>query len=330
MAGRVANARRLYATLCSESGSARVFDGEGEPLSCADVGAKLGSLFEAEVRAAVARKDLVTAVASLGRDGFYHSKLSEKSRTALEKLVLASTTSRAATERPVEAAPRARSGLPRYSPLAFDADGSLLVQTAAGLSRITAAAQRAGQAEDASETADPWPLTVGGTAEPRWMGIAFPCDRSEILLVESDPAGTPLPSRETTLVAPRPGACRPRPSIPTPEVAPLEWTATRQAGFIAGGLFGAASLSELSTPAPRGTPRSPDGKAIVLPWAKGLLVVQGGKSETWTVPSWPALSDCVIANGAAAVACVRGERATYFEPDPTPPPGASSRKKKAP
>jgi hypothetical protein len=150
------------------------------------------------------------------------------------------------------------------------------------------------------------------------MGIAFPCDRSEILLVESDPAGTPLPSRETSLIAPRPGACRARPSIPTPDVAPLEWTATRQAGLIAGGLFGVASLSELSAPAARGTPRSPDGKAIVLPWAKGLLVVQGGKAETWTVPSWPALSDCVIANGAAAVACVRGERATYFEPEPAP------------
>lgn len=319
--GRVANARRLYATLCAESGTARVFDADGEALPCTDAGPKLNGLLDAEVRAAVTRKDLLGAVAALGRDGFYHAKLSEKARAALEKLVLAATTSRAATERAVAATPRARSGLPRYSPLTYDADGSLLVQTEGGIVRV-----RAGQAEDASEAADPWPLTVGGSAEPRWMGIAFPCDRSEILLVLSDPAGTPLPSRPTSLVAPRPGACRARGPVPAPDVAPLEWSATRQAGWVGGGLFGASGVAELSAPAQRGTPRSSDGKTVVLPWSKGLLVVAGGKAETWTVPAWPALTDCVIANGGAAAACVRGDRATTFEPEPLPAKPAKAKK----
>ena len=144
--------------------------------------------------------------------------------------------------------------------------------------------------------------------------------RSEILLVESDPSGTPLPSHPTSIVAPRPGPCRAHATVPTPDVTPLEWTTARQAGLIGGNLFGAASLSELAPSAPRGTPRSADGKSLVVPWSKGLLVLSNGKPETWTVSTWPALTDCVVANQAAAVACVRGERAILFQPDAAPPP----------
>src|SRR5262249_25266052 len=35
---RVASARRLYGTLCAESGTPRIFDADGAPFSCASVG----------------------------------------------------------------------------------------------------------------------------------------------------------------------------------------------------------------------------------------------------------------------------------------------------
>jgi hypothetical protein len=324
MAGRVGNARRLYATLCAEGGTARVFDAEGEAIACRDVSTKLSSLLDAEVRAAITRKDVLGAVAALGRDGFYQARLSEKSRTALEKAITSATTSRAATERPIDAAPRAKSGLPRYSPLAFEPDGALLVQTADGMVRF-----RDDRVEDATDAADPWPLTVGGGTEPRWMGIAFPCDRSEVSLLLSDATGTPLPSRPTALLAPRPGVCKGHGQAPDPSAVPLEWTAAHQAGLIAGGVFGVAALSELGAAPARGAPRSADGKTLVVPWTKGLLVLRDareGKAETWTVPAWPALTDCVVANQATGAACIRGERAVYFRPEPPAGPKVSLKK----
>src|ERR1051326_9156180 len=97
------------------------------------------------------------------------------------------------------------------SPLAFEADGSLLVITRDGVTRIHLPE---GRSEDAAEGVDPWPLTVGSGADPRWTGVGLPCDRSEVVLLLSDPAGTPIPSRPIRLLSPRPGPCRPGAPVP--------------------------------------------------------------------------------------------------------------------
>jgi hypothetical protein len=308
--GRVANARRLAATLCAEGGTPRIFDADGAPFACSDLASAMQSLLGAEVRAHVARHDPLSAAAALGRDGWYGAPTPPKARAALEKDVASVTDRRTATEQAIDAIPRARSGFPRFSPLAFEPDGALLVQTAEGVSRIRFPE---GHREDASEGVDPWPLTVAGTSEPRWTGIAFPCDRSEIVLLESDTAGTPLPSVPTRLLAPRPGPCRRGGVVPTPELVLVEWVSGRMVGLIGGGLFGTPSVAELAPVPPRGSPRSPDGKSFVVPWSKGLMITTGTKTATWSVTTTP-LTDCVVANGGSAVACVHADRAIAFTP----------------
>jgi hypothetical protein len=308
---RVASARRLYATLCAEGGTPRVFDADGAAFSCAGVANALATLFSAEVHALIARRDAPGATAALARDGWYQGALPAKQRAALEKDLSTVWPKRAATERPIEIAPRAKSGLPRWSPLAFDADGTLLVQTSDGLRRVH---PEDGRVDDASDAVEAWPLAVGSGSAPRWTGIAFPCERSEVLLLESDPTGTPLPSKPTRLVAPRPGPCRHPGPLPTPSLTPLEWTEARQVGLIGGALFGASELSELGPAAQKGSPRSADGKALVVPTPFGV-VVAAAKTEIWSAQEPAALSDCVVANGAPRVACVRAEHAVVITPE---------------
>jgi hypothetical protein len=311
----VENARRLLGSLCAEWGTYRFFDQDGGAISCSDLSAPLESLVASEVRSAAVRRDLLPAVASLGRDGWYGPALSKKARRALEKEATAATSKRLAVTRVLELAPRASSGLPRWSPLAFDSDGSLLVQTKDGVSRVHVSE---GRVEDASETVDPWPLTVGSGADLRWTGIGLPCDRSEVVLLMTDATGTPQPSRPTRLLAPRPGACRPGAPSLAPALTPLEWAGPRMIGLIGGALFGAKELSDLAPVVARGAPRSPDGKYIVVRGSTGLLVL-GGKAETWTVDDPRSLSECVVANGAAAAACITKNQVALITPEPKAP-----------
>ncbi len=309
----IADARRLYATLCAEGATPRVFDADGAPLLCDGMGPELAALTAAEVRAALSRRDVLGATAALAHDGFYGAPLSEKDRGTLQKALFLAAPKRSVTVHAIAAVPRAKAGLPRFSPLSFADDGSLLVQTADHL-------VRARLPDDTEETADdvaPWSLTVGGATEPHWTGAGFPCDRSEVVLVESDPSGTPLPSVPTTLLAPRPGPCRGS-SPPAVELTPLEWTATERAGLIGGALFGAPDLGALSKPAPQGSPRSLDGHSLVFPSRLGVLVTNAGKSEIWTAPDAATLSDCVVSNGATRVACVRANHAVWLEPGEEP------------
>lgn len=322
---RVASARRLYATLCAESGTPRLFDGDGAPFTCSGIAGALTTLFAAEVRAAILRRDAPGAAAALGRNGWYQAAVPAKQREGLVKDLVAVWPKRGTTERLLDPVPRAKSGLPRFSPLTFEAAGTLLVQTTDGISRVH---PEDGRAEDASESVDVWPLAAGTAAAPRWTGIAFPCERSEVTLLESDATGTPLPSKPTPLIAPRPGPCGRTARLPTPALAPVEWTDAHQVGLIGGALFGVNDASELGSTPQKGAPRSPDGKILVVPGELGVVVATGPKAELWSALDGQALSDCVVANGATRVACIRGDRAILLSPQaPAAAPSAAVKKK---
>jgi hypothetical protein len=320
---RVASARRLHATLCAESGTPRLFDADGAAFTCSGIAGALSTILAAEVRAAILRRDAPGAVAALARDGWYQGSLAAKQREGLVKDLTTAWPKRGAAERLLDPVPRAKSGLPRWSPLTFDTDGTLLIQTQEGISRVH---PEDGRSEDASDGVEAWPLAVGAGAAPRWTGIAFPCERSEVALLESDATGTPLPSRPTRLVAPRPGPCGHATRLPTPALVPVEWTDIRQAGLIGGALFGVGDTAELGPTLQKGAPRSPDGKILVVPSAFGVVVATGPKAELWAAQDGLELSDCVVANGAARVACVRGERAVLLSPEAAPTPLGGKKK----
>jgi hypothetical protein len=310
---RIASARRLYATLCAESGTARIFDADGAPFACSGAASALPALLSTEVRNLVTRRDAIGAASALARDGWYEAALPAKQHDTLQQAVLkAFRPVFDVAERTLTPVPRAKSGLPRFSPLTYEEGGALLVQTSDGVVRV----DPEGRVQDQSEAMDPWPLAVGVGAAPRWTGIAFPCERSEILLLESDPVGNPLPSKPTELVAPRPGPCRHTSALPTPNLTPIEWTESRQAGFIGGSLFGVTDVGQLSKPAQKGSPRSPNGKLLVTATATGIVLVGTTKPQLWSVPEGAALSDCVVNDGGTSVACVRGDHAVAFGPRP--------------
>jgi hypothetical protein len=199
--------------------------------------------------------------------------------------------------------------MPRFSPLWFEDGGSLLVQAPATIVRIDL---RTLDAEPVDEEIDPWPLVAIGKDGNRWSGIALPCDHSNVALLLSTRAGAPLPSRPIDLVAPRPGGCgRSRGDNP-PLPRPVAWSASGETGLFSGHLFGDPLDGVPSSP---GSPRSPDGRYFVSGTGLGLLVTGGSKPALWrTDVSASKLADCVIANRAAAAACILEDRVVLVEP----------------
>lgn len=310
---RVDDARRLYASLCAESGTARVFDEDGEPLACGDLDRAFVWLATAELRAALTQHDVIRAFSVLGRDGWYHAELPPKERRKLEQELIGAVVEREVeAPRVVNVTPRSRGSTPRWSPLTFDSAGDLLVLTARSVARADLGSL---EVEDASEEVDPWPVTVIGGDESQWSGIGLSCDRSEVVLLTTDANGTPNPADPIGLLSPRPGSCKTPGAGPHPEAIPVEWTGARRIGLIAGYPFGREG--RLSATVSRGSPRSPDGRHLVVVTPLGLLVTGSKKPELWrgSVLGRPeSLRECVIATGARAVACVRDQRVLLIRP----------------
>jgi hypothetical protein len=302
--------RRLLGSLCAESATARVFDVEGSPLRCDDLGPVIDTLARAEVLARLAAKDALGAASVLNRADWYFKKLSADAEKAISKelskrLLGVTPISSALTSRP-----KSTKG-PHFSPLWFEPDGSLLVLTEAGVVR----ASRDGTTET---TIDPdggtpaWPLDVVDPSGRRLTGSLCACDSSEVQLGISDAAGAPLNGIPTRLLSPRPGGCKGRFACPDP--TPISATADGFAVLIAGALIEPRKAGT-TLPSP-GSARSPDGKWLVAATPLGL-VVAGQTQELWKLPEAPVdarrAHDCVVANDRAAVACVSDGRVVLLK-----------------
>jgi hypothetical protein len=293
--------RRLLGSLCAESATARVFDAEGSPVRCDDLGPVVDTLARAEVLARLAAKDAVGAVGVLNRAGWYFKKLSadaEKSITKeLSKRLLAVTPTASA----LSARPKSAKG-PHWSPLWFEPDGALLVLTEGGVVR----ASRDGSAETALDVdagTAAWPLDVIDPSGRRLTGSLCACDSSEVQLGIADAAGIPQNGIPTRLLAPRPGGCKGRFACPDP--TPIAASADGFSVLLAG-TVSEHKKAGTALPSP-GSARSPDGKWLVASTPLGL-VVAGQTQELWKLPEAPIDArhalDCVVANDRAAVACV--------------------------
>lgn len=317
VAGEVNAARRLFAALCKRGGVPRVLNGDGARFTCRGVEGALGRLAEAKALASLELGKVLEASSVLTRDGWYGFKLSAKIRDrirrAIERAVAPVTVSNVVH---VQAAPVSRGAAPRWSPLEFEASGSLLVQTPNGLVRVSVDGSSE-TALDAEAGVAAWPLAVTLTGGTRWTGVTEPCDRPEVLLVFGA-KGPPVPTR---LLAPRPGTCEggAPPRVPAP--APVGVSGGKLEAIVAGSLVGPRGFgAESMLAVPPGSPRSPDGKLLVAPTALGLLVIgtEQRKPELWTASGVDplGLSDCAVANGARAVACVEQGRVLLLERPP--------------
>ena len=294
--------RRLLGTLCAEGATPRVFDAEGSAIHCDDVGGVIDSLARAEVLSRLAAKDALGAVSVLTRSDWYFKKISPDAEKAITKELTKRLLAVTPTASMLSAKPKTAKG-PHWSPLWFEQDGALLIQTDAGVVR----ASRDGTTEapvDADGTTPAWPLDVTDASGRRLSGSSCACDSSEVQLSLTGGAAGP-PGLATRLLSPRPGGCKGRFSCPDP--VPV---ATSPEGFsvlLAGALSEPKKMGK-ALPSP-GSARSPDGSWLVATTPLGLLVT-GSAQELWKLADLPSdarrTQDCVVANDRTAVACVAG------------------------
>jgi hypothetical protein len=308
----VANTRRLMSSVCAEGGVPRLFDADGSPFTCGRLGIAVDRLALAEVRAAMVRGDPLAAVGAISRDGWYFGKAAEPIAKEMHKLVeAASQRIEAAAPIKLEARPTASPDAPRFSPLAFEDSGALLIQTSANVVRVSSDGSEQLISEGGPAL---WPLEVRSAEDARFSGVVHACDRNELLLsITAPPGAAPASPFVSSLLAARPGTCRggAAPKLSAP--APLAWKPDGIEALVAGAQIGPKTSPAEAAMRPQspGTPRSPDGRLLVAPSALGLLVVGTKKPELWrhaALPDWTALSDCTVANDARAIACVSAGR----------------------
>lgn len=303
---RVALLRRLAFSLCAESATPRLFDRDGSPLVCGNLSSFVDSLATAEIQAELAQGNILAAYAAHSRDGWYLGTMSEKTRTSLERELLAAITPRLARVTRLAATPLVPAE-PHFSALAFEPDGTLTVQTLGGVVKFgddsTPLPLGEGEEPPAPRSLE---VSAGGA---RWFLVTPSCDRSEITL-----AFTGAPELVTPVLAPRPGACTKRFDL-FPKAAPLGFVTGKLEALVAGTRVGEAS----SLPS-AGSPRSANGRFIVTPTRLGLLIAGEGseKSELWRLdaesPKLTELADCVVANDGARAACIANNRAYLIQP----------------
>jgi hypothetical protein len=299
--GEIDAMRRLLASLCAEGATPRVFDAEGSPIRCEDLGAAVDALARAEVLSRLAAKDALGAVSVLTRSDWYFKKISPDAEKSITKELTKRLLPVAPTSSALAARPKAAKG-PHWSPLWFEQDGALLVVTDNGVVR----ASRDGTTEtplEADGGTPAWPLDVTTGSGQRLSGSLCVCDSSEVQLAVVDAAGAPQPGLATRLLSPRPGGCKGRFVCPDP--TPVTLGQDGISVLIAGSL---CELKKPGRPLPSpGSARSPDGAWLVTATPLGL-VVSGQTSELWTLPQTPVdarrAQDCVISNDRAAAACV--------------------------
>lgn len=303
---RVELVRRLLGSICAEGQVPRLFDWDGTPLHCAPLGPVIDGLAATEVRSALALSDPPRALFALLRDGWYFGSMGEKQRTALTKEVEKHLTRVAAARITLGARPR-KHAPPAYSPLSFEPDGSLLLQSEGGLFRLAPDAARE-ELVDPSAGLAPWPLEVRTPSGAPLIAVSYSCDRSEVSLLVA--AANPMESTE--LLAPRPGVCSGRPFSERVPNAPISSEGNLRL-LIAG--------SELGGPVhtiPRGSARSRDGKQLTVSTPLGLFVRGPLSAELWQIDGWRGGHGCVVSNDGRRAACIHADKAElYLKASPT-------------
>lgn len=292
--GSVANTRRLVASVCAEGATPRLLDADANPLACGSLTASIDSLATSEITAELARGRVLEAFGALSRDGWYFGKTSTGVRQKLERLVLDAIEPVTAVVKVLEPLPAGIDRAPRYSPLAFDAAGGVLVQTIAGTVRT----EPDGSSASAPDPARSRPLDVYPAPNQRWSGVTYSCDRSEVMLMLEG-----APPLVTNLLSPRPGACGHVPFWSSAAPPPVSAGGGKLRAIVGGALVGDGP----EQPIPLGSARSTDGKWTVAPTSFGVLV--DGPSHRLvslgaSVPAPATLTDCVVHTTGKAVACV--------------------------
>jgi hypothetical protein len=332
--GEVSSIKALFAAICAEGGAPRLANVVGAgPVACGPSRA-LEEAGLALVRAHATLGDPVGAAAALDR-----ATQPPASRTPVRVTegqawvtaiapILSGGHLRALAAVPKSEPPHP----PSWGPLAFEPSGKLLVRTPSGVVRVDPAT---GDEADAPEVA-PWPSNVvaplpaageEGVRTGRFTGAFDPCDGFALHAGfsaapgDGDAREVPLP------VAPPLGPRCASKGEPVPTTA-IAWGSRGLEAIVTGEpLLVAPDLAHASLPPgpldqpfQPGSPRSPNGKGLVVPTALGILVRGSGSSGVPAPKShlfrakeleggYLELRDCAVSDDLARIACTRGGRA---------------------
>ena len=296
------NLKRLYAAVCDEAGTPRLFDDEGNGLTCGRLSTTFSRATEAEITALLKTGQVLEAFGVLERASWFGHEVLPKDRERWLGMFGQNLVQKQARVRRQLALTIPLGGThPSYSPLEFVGSDTLQVQTQDGVRSFSLdAAER--KLEEGVEAPERWPLRAEAPGERLWTGVVYSCDRSEVALSFVDGAGQAVAPQTTEILAPRPGTCRGGPAVDSPAV-PIGWSDNQLAAWVAGSLIGPAEVRTR----PKGSPRSVNGAWTVLPSHLGLVVT--GKSHAlWRLPESlgraEKLRGCVIHDNGALVACV--------------------------
>jgi hypothetical protein len=321
---------RLYAWLCSDSGESLVSVSSGG-IRCGASRA-LEDASAATIRAALALGDVPRAVLGFEHIGWRPAANTKQRRSELEKAILKAAPARVpSVTRVFATAPDFDpSGAPGWGPLTFTPGSDLLVRTRGGL----AMANLSTGAEGIAQGIPSWPSAVTNLdTTVRWLGLYDPCDGTSLRIrfgTANDPvfvvapAGPPPPGGRDLPVpvpAPIPSRCATGAQAVRLDAVPGAWAALGLEAWMAGepvavnaDLGGARPLGELGAlgqPVHAGSPRSPDGRSIVVGTKLGALVRSGKSWQLWRPAdlegsyAYADLRACAVSNDARAVACVR-------------------------
>lgn len=324
---------RLYAWLCSDAGDPLVMV-SGGGIRCGP-SRGLEDAASASVRAALTLGDVPRAMAAYDHMGWRPVPTTKQRRAELEKALLKAAPLRAPSVTKVFATvpDLDTSGAPAWGPLTFTPGGDLLVRTKTGLAMVNVQTG----SEGASQGIPSWPAAVTNLdGSARWTGLFDPCDgislRARIggpgdaLVVASAPGEPPPGARDLPLpvASPVPGRCFAGAPAVRPESVPVAWGPLGLEAWMAGApILVSPDLTQvkplvevgaLGQPVHAGSPRSPDGRSIVLGTRLGALVRASKSWQIWRPAdlegayAYADLRGCTIANDGRAVACVRDGR----------------------
>jgi hypothetical protein len=319
--------RRLLSSLCQQSSVPRVFAWDGTPLRCPSMLQTATRLARIEVRASLSLSDPLEAARALAAAVTWHGGIPAVERDDLQRRIAKSvSTVKVGLPVPVSVRPTASAETIHYSPLMFETNGAALLVQLDGqkLERVTLDGASTPVDADAGVTA--WPLAVTAPDGRRWSSVVPACDRSELSLALKASDGALLPLIPTRLLAPRPGVCR-NPAPWPIATGPIAWQGEVPMAIVDGVCL--PGRGSVACPAPAnlgpvvpGSPRSPDGRRLIVVTTLGAMVIGGPKPELWTGASLDGrhLRDCVVANDAKAIACVADTTVLLLtRPEPVTP-----------
>jgi hypothetical protein len=192
----------------------------------------------------------------------------------------------------------------------------LLVRTKTGLAMVNVQTG----AEGAAQGIPSWPgaaTNLDGSAQ--WTSLYDPCDGVALHVRLGERSDLPIP-----IVPPLPNRCFPAAPAVRFEGVPVAWGPVgleawmaQEPILVSSDLTQVKPLSEvgaLGQPVHAGSPRSPDGRSIVIGTKLGALVRAGKSWQLWRPAdlegayAYADLRGCTISNDARSVACVRDGR----------------------